>query len=150
MQKIYPSHIVQYKRILLVEDNPDDELLAKMALKRSIPDIVIDVARDGLEVLDYFFSENRALNALPNLIILDLNIPKINGLEVLKRLRIERRTQSIPIVVLTTSNEDNDIKISSRLGANSYIRKPVDFVLFSKITDLIGQYWFDVNETVHS
>lgn len=142
--------MVQHKRILLVEDNPNDELLTKMALERSIPNIIIDVARDGHEVIDYFFSESSARKILPNLVILDLNIPKINGLEVLKRLRAESKTQSIPIVVLTTSNEEKDITMSSSLGANSYIRKPVDFVEFSKITDLIGQYWLDVNESTHS
>lgn len=142
--------MVQRKHILLVEDNPNDELLTKMALERSVPDILIDVARDGLEVFDYFFSEASDQNVLPNLIILDLNIPKINGIEVLKRLRAERKTQTIPIIVLTSSKEEKDIIMSSRFGANSFIRKPVDFVEFSKITDLIGQYWLNINETVHS
>ena len=142
--------MVHRKHILLVEDNPNDELLTIMALERSIPDILIDVARDGLEVFDYFFSEASDQKVLPNLIILDLNIPKINGIEVLKRLRAERKTQTIPIIVLTSSKEEKDIIMSSRFGANSFIRKPVDFVEFSKITDLIGQYWLNINETVHS
>lgn len=142
--------MVQRKRILLVEDNPNDELLTKMALERSLPEIEIDVARDGHEVVDYFFGQNKSEHPTPNLIILDLNIPKINGLEVLKRLRTETKTMTIPIVVLTSSKEVKDIQLSSKYGANSFIRKPVDFVEFTKIADLIGQYWLDVNETVHT
>lgn len=142
--------MVQRKRILLVEDNPNDELLTKMAFERKMPDIAIDVARDGLEVIDYFFGHNCVEHSVPDLIILDLNIPKINGLEVLKRLRTETKTMTIPIVVLTSSKEEKDIQLSSKYGANSFIRKPVDFVEFTKIADLIGQYWLDVNETVHT
>lgn len=142
--------MVQRKRILLVEDNPNDELLTKMALERSLPEIEIDVARDGHEVIDYFFGQNNSEHPTPNLIILDLNIPKINGLEVLKRLRTKTKTMTIPIVVLTSSKEVKDIQLSSKYGANSFIRKPVDFVEFTKIADLIGQYWLDINETVHT
>lgn len=142
--------MVQKKRILLVEDNQNDELLTKMALNRSAPSVVIDVAKNGFEVIDYFFGENSDHHPLPNLIILDLNLPKINGIEVLKRLRTESKTLSIPIVVLTSSKEEQDIRLSSKYGANSFIRKPVDFVEFKKIADLIGQYWLDVNETVHT
>lgn len=141
--------MVQRKRILLVEDNPNDELLTKMAIERSMPEIEIDVARDGHELVEYFFGQNNGDHPTPNLIILDLNIPKINGLEVLKRLRSETKTMTIPIVVLTSSKEERDIQLSSKFGANSFIRKPVDFVEFTKIADLIGQYWLDVNETVH-
>lgn len=141
--------MMQHKHILLVEDNPNDILLTKMALEKSVPGIKIDVARNGLEVFDYFFSKTIAQSALPDLILLDLNIPKINGLEVLKRLKSERKTQFIPIIVLTTSNEEKDINMSSELGANSFIQKPVDFVEFSKITDLIGQYWLDAKESAH-
>lgn len=142
--------MVQTKRIFLVEDNPNDELLTKMALEKSVPGIKIDVARDGHEAIEYFFGDYNNNHSLPNLILLDLNIPKINGLEVLKRLRTEPKTESIPIVVLTSSKEEKDILLSSKFGANSFIRKPVDFVEFTKIADLIGQYWLDVNETVHS
>ncbi|MEX1014899.1 MAG: response regulator [Candidatus Paceibacterota bacterium] len=138
----------QKKRILLVEDNPNDELLTKMALERSMPEIEIDVSRDGHEVFEYFFGQNGD-HPTPNLIILDLNIPMINGLEVLKRLRAETKTMTIPIVVLTSSKEEKDMKLSSKFGANSYILKPVDFVEFTKIADLIGKYWLDVNETVY-
>lgn len=141
---------MQRKHILLVEDNPNDELLTKMALEKSLPEIEIDVARDGHEVIDYFFGQNNSEYPTPNLIILDLNIPKINGLEVLKRLRTETKTMTIPIVVLTSSKEVKDIQLSSKYGANSFIRKPVDFVEFTKIADLIGQYWLDINETVHT
>ncbi len=142
--------MVQSKRIFLVEDNPNDELLTRMALEKSLPGIQIDVARDGHEAIDYFFGDYKHNHTLPNLILLDLNIPKINGLEVLRRLKAESITATIPIVVLTSSKEEKDILSSSRLGANSFIRKPVDFVEFTKIADLIGQYWLDVNETVHT
>ncbi|MEX2411801.1 MAG: response regulator [Candidatus Paceibacterota bacterium] len=139
----------QKKHILLVEDNPNDELLTKMALEKSMPEIEIDVARDGHEAIEYFFGQNNSDHPIPTLIILDLNIPMINGLEVLQRLRSETKTMTIPIVVLTSSKEEKDIQMSFKFGANSYILKPVDFVEFEKIADLIGRYWLNINETVH-
>src|SRR5262245_52606805 len=120
--------------ILLVEDNPDDEELALVALQeRGVADQVV-VVRDGVEVLDYLFAtgthEGRDSSVLPSLILLDLNLPKLDGLEVLRRLRADERTQLVPVVVLSTSNEERDLISAYRLGANSYVRKPVDFTRF--------------------
>ena len=138
------------KTILLVEDNPDDELLAIRALKKNNIMNEVVVARDGAEALDYLFGtgpyEGRDISVMPQVILLDLKLPKINGLEVLKRLRDDERTKLLPVVVLTSSKEDRDLNESYRLGANSYIRKPVDFLQFTEAIKQLGLYWLVLNE----
>ena len=136
--------------ILLVEDNADDEVLALRAIKRNhiVNDIV--VARDGTEALDYLFGTGvyagRDANAMPQVILLDLKLPKVDGLEVLRRIRSDERTRILPVVVFTLSDEDQDIVDSYSLGANSYIRKPVDFVQFVETIRQLGLYWLVLNE----
>ena len=127
--------------ILLVEDNPDDEALTVMAL-RSVP-ATLEVARDGQEAMDYLTNDGKAL---PRLVLLDLKLPKIDGLEVLRRIREDDRTRLTPVVVLTSSNAPNDALASYRLGANSYVRKPVNFDQFSETIRQLGMYWLAVNE----
>lgn len=137
------------KTILLVEDNPDDEALTLRALKKNniLNDVV--VARDGAEALDYLFGtgayEDRDARAQPQLVLLDLKLPKIDGLEVLQRLRSDERTRLLPVVILTTSKEDRDVVASYTLGANSYIRKPVDFDEFMEAVRQLGLYWLLLN-----
>lgn len=137
------------KIILLVEDNEDDELLTIRALKRNNILNEVVVARDGAEVLDYLFNEECDAGkdiVMPEVVLLDLNLPKINGLEVLKRIRENERTKYLPVVVLTTSNEEQDKIESYKLGANSYIRKPVDFDQFSEAIRQLGVYWLVLNQ----
>lgn len=138
------------KKILLVEDNPDDEELTLMAFEQTkIVDEVV-VLRDGAEALDYLFRTgkyaNRDLNDMPAVILLDLKLPKIDGLEVLRRLRADERTQFLPVVVLTTSKEEQDVTNGYRLGCNSYVRKPVDFTEFINTAQQLGLYWLSLNE----
>lgn len=140
------------KCILLVEDNPDDEELTLIAFEHSSNDFKIDVVRDGAEALDYLFGAgtyaNRDLTHRPSVILLDLKLPKINGLEVLRRLRNDERTSWLPVVILTTSKEDQDLINSYKLGCNSYVRKPVDFNQFLNATQQLGVYWLSLNETI--
>ena len=135
--------------ILLVEDNPDDEALTLRALRRNNILNEVVVARDGAEALEYLFGEGkyrgRDSREQPQLVLLDLKLPKVDGLEVLKRLRGDRRTRLQPVTVLTTSNEDRDILASYELGANSYIRKPVDFEQFIEAVRQLGAYWLALN-----
>jgi two-component system response regulator len=129
--------------IALVEDNPDDEALTMRALKkRGIANEIV-VLRDGVEALAFLLDPNQPL---PNLVLLDLKLPRLNGLEVLQRLRAEPRTQMLPIVILTSSNEERDLIEGYRLGANSYIRKPVDFEQFSEAVHQLGLYWLVLNQ----
>lgn len=132
--------------ILLVEDNPDDELLAMRALKKNNILNEVRVAHDGAEALDYLEGLNGD-EALPELILLDLQLPKVNGLEVLKAIRQNPRTQLLPVVILTSSDEEKDLISSYQLGANSYIRKPVDFTQFVEAVQQLGIYWLVLNLT---
>ncbi len=133
------------KQILLVEDNPDDVVLTKRAfMKANILNEVV-VARDGVEALEYLHGEKRII---PVLILLDLKLPKMGGLEVLKRLRADAGTRLLPVVILTSSREESDIVNGYSLGANSYIRKPVDFNQFADAMQKLGLYWLALNEPV--
>ena len=142
--------IASPKTILLVEDNPDDEALAIRALKRHHISNQVIVAHDGVEALEYLFCTgmyaDRDINFKPTVVLLDLKLPRVDGLEVLRRLREDERTKLLPIVVLTTSNEEQDMLNSYSLGCNSYIRKPVDFVQFSEAIRQLGMYWLLMNE----
>jgi len=138
------------KIILLVEDNPDDEELTLMALKNSNIMNRVIVARDGVEALDCLFGTEkdagRDLSCRPQVILLDLKLPRLSGLEVLERLRADPRTALIPVVVLTSSSEEEDMLASYRLGANSYVRKPVEFHRFADAVRQLGLYWLLLNE----
>ena len=142
--------IANPKTILLVEDNPDDEALAIRALKRHHVSNQVIVAHDGVEALEYLFCTgmyaDRDINFKPTVVLLDLKLPRVDGLEVLRRLRGDDRTKLLPIVVLTTSSEEQDMLNSYSLGCNSYIRKPVDFVQFSEAIRQLGMYWLLMNE----
>jgi two-component system response regulator len=138
------------KSILLVEDNPDDQTLTKRALKKNniLNDVV--VAQDGVEALDYLFGTGahagRDVSVLPAVVLLDLKLPKVDGLEVLRRVRADDRTKTLPVVVLTSSKEEQDLAQSYSIGANSYIRKPVDFAQFIEAVRQLGLYWLVLNE----
>lgn len=138
------------KIILLVEDNPDDEALTLRALKKNNIRNEVVVAHDGAEALDYLFGTGayagRDLTIMPTLTLLDLKLPKIDGLEVLRRLRADDRTRLLSVVILTSSNEEQDLINSYRFGANSYIRKPVDFTQFMEAVRELGRYWLLWNE----
>jgi two-component system response regulator len=135
------------RRILLVEDNPKDEALTLRALKKGNVANKVDVARDGAQALDYLIGSAAApAGELPQLVLLDLKLPKIDGLEVLARIRGNERTSLLPVVILTTSTEDKDRLNGYRLGANSYVRKPVDFVQFAHAVGQLGLYWLILNE----
>lgn len=140
------------KFILLVEDNRDDEELTLMAFDRNGIDSEIKVVRDGAEALDYLFGTGTYaecdISAKPTVILLDLKLPKVSGLEVLQRLRKDERTQFLPVVILTTSKDDRDIINSYKLGCNSYVRKPVNFTEFLTATRQLGLYWLNLNETL--
>jgi len=136
--------------ILLVEDNPDDVDLTLRALDRSGLDVETVVARDGVEALDYLFTAGqhagRDPDAGPSVVLLDLKLPRVDGFEVLARLRADERTRLLPVVVLTSSREERDLDTSYSLGANSYIRKPVDFDRFRQVVGQLGAYWLTLNE----
>ncbi len=138
------------KIILLVEDNPDDEALTLRALKKNNILNEVVVARDGAEALDYLFGTGqytgRDVGILPLVVLLDLKLPKVDGLEVLQRLRADERTQLLPVVILTSSKEEKDIITSYTLGANSYVRKPVNFIEFVEAVRQLGLYWLVLNE----
>ena len=138
--------------ILLVEDNPDDEALTLRAFNKNRIGNQVVVARDGVEALDYLFGNGhhagRDLSVQPAVVLLDLKLPRIDGLEVLRRIRASERTSLMPVVILTTSKEQQDIYEGYSLGANSYIRKPVDFEKFIQAVGQLGLYWLVLNEPV--
>lgn len=138
------------KQILLVEDNPDDVALTMRALRKNNIANEVVVAKDGVEALDYLFGTGahagRDAGKIPAVVLLDLKLPRIDGLEVLERLRSDERTKLAPVVILTSSKEEQDLIRGYRLGANSYIRKPVDFIQFSEAVRQLGLYWLVLNE----
>jgi two-component system response regulator len=138
------------KVILLVEDNPDDEELTLRALEKNKIRNEVVVARDGAEALDYLFGrrahEGRNTSVLPQLVLLDLNLPKVDGLDVLRAIRADERTKRLPVVILTSSKEESDVLRGYDLGANSYVCKPVDFTAFAEAVRQLGLYWLVLNE----
>ena len=140
------------RSILLVEDNAEDVELTLRAFRKSRVANEVSVVRDGAEALEFLFgagsSGGRSPEAMPEVILLDLKLPKVNGLEVLRRLRADERTRRIPVVVLTSSTEERDILASYDLGANSFVRKPVDFAQFLEAAQQLGLYWLVMNESV--
>lgn len=137
-----------HKNILLVEDNPDDAELTLRAFRKNNIYNVIHVARDGAAAIDWLFGSDHTppTPVLPAVVLLDLKLPKIDGLGVLRRIRADERTRLLPVVILTSSTEEVDIVNGYRLGANSYVRKPVDFGEFLKATQQLGLYWLVLNE----
>jgi two-component system response regulator len=139
------------KVILLVEDNPDDEALTIRALKKNNIKNEVVIARDGAEALDYLFGRNahegRDVAALPQIVLLDLKLPRLDGLEVLRKIRSDPRTKRLPVVILTSSKEERDLLDGYELGANSYVRKPVDFTAFAEAVRHLGLYWLVLNES---
>jgi two-component system, response regulator len=136
--------------ILLVEDNPDDETLTLRALKKNNIRNEVVVARDGVEAVDYLFGTGayagRDLSAMPQVVLLDLKLPRMDGFEVLERIRSSEATKFLPVVILTTSNEDQDRLRGYGLGANSFVRKPVEFDKFIEAVRQLGLYWLILNE----
>jgi two-component system response regulator len=139
------------RTILLVEDNPDDEALTLRAFRMNNISNNVVVASDGAMALDYLFGtgefEGRDLGDLPQVVLLDINLPKINGIEVLRRIRADEGTRTLPVVILTSSKEEQDLIEGYRYGANSYVRKPVDFEEFVRAARQLGLYWLLLNET---
>jgi two-component system response regulator len=142
--------IANSRTILLVEDNPSDIGLTLRALEKSRITNVVIVAEDGQEALDYLWGAGshagRDVSHLPALVLLDLNLPKVTGLEVLRRIRADARTRRLPVVILTSSKEEQDMAAGYDLGVNSYIRKPVDFNQFAAALETLGLYWLVMNE----
>jgi two-component system response regulator len=139
------------KVILLVEDNPDDEVLTLRALKKNNISNRVVIAHDGVEALDYLFGrgayDGRDTSDLPQVVLLDLKLPKKDGLEVLRTIRGDARTKRLPVVILTSSKEESDLLDGYELGANSYVRKPVDFTAFAEAVRHLGLYWLVLNES---
>jgi two-component system response regulator len=140
--------------ILLVEDNPSDEKLTLLAFKKCGITNEVVVARDGVEALDYLFCtgkyDKRNVRELPTVVLLDLKLPRIDGLEVLRRVREDVRTKLVPVVILTSSKEDEDVMRGYQLGANAYVRKPVDFAEFAEAAKTLGLFWLLLNEPPRS
>lgn len=143
---------MEEKIILLVEDNADDEALTLRALKKNNITNDVVVTRDGVEALDYLFGtgrySGRNLNVMPQVVLLDLKLPKVDGFEVLRQLRANERTKLLPVVILTTSNEESDRINGYGLGANSFVRKPIEFDRFIEAVRQLGLYWLILNEPV--
>ncbi|TVQ65463.1 MAG: response regulator [Balneolaceae bacterium] len=140
--------MVKTNHILLIEDNPDDILLTKRALEKIDGSIHVDVCESGLDAMEYLFHSTSGGRPKPDLIVLDLNLPKISGFDVLKKIRSHETTRALPVVVLSSSREESDLRRATEYGANSFIRKPVDFVKFREVADLIARYWLELNETM--
>ena len=139
------------RRILLVEDSEDDEELAILSLRQAGVTGIIDVARDGQEALEYLFGTSPSPDArLPRVVLLDIRLPKIDGLDVLQRIRADQRTRLLPVVVLSSSDAPEDIARAYELGANSYVRKPVEFSAYAETVRQLGRYWSQVNEPMES
>lgn len=140
------------KVILLVEDNPRDEVLTLRALKKNNISNEVVVTRDGVEALDFLFGTgtyaDRDVSVMPQVILLDLKLPKVDGLQVLQKIRSDERTSLLPVVIFTSSSEEEDLMKSYSLGANSYVRKPVEFEQFLEATRQLGLYWLILNQTV--
>jgi two-component system, response regulator len=138
------------RTILLVEDNPDDVILTRRAFEKSQVATEIVTVSDGEEALDYLFATGpyvgRDQTIMPAIVLLDLKLPKVDGLDVLRRMRSDPRTRCLPVVILTSSNEQQDIVQSYELGANSFVRKPVDFLQFFEAARQLGRYWLALNE----
>lgn len=145
-----PGGTIVPKVILLVEDNPDDEALTLRALRKNKVANDIIVARDGAEALDYLFATGkhagRNPRETPQVVLLDIRLPKVDGMEVLRRIRQDERTRYVPVVILTSSKEEQDLVNGYKLGANSYVRKPVDFDQFVEAACHLGLYWLVLNE----
>ena len=141
---------METKTILLVEDNPDDQALTLRALEKNKIVNSVVIAKDGVEALEYLFGTGmhagRDTSSMPTVILMDLKLPRVNGLEVLERIRADERTRLLPVIILTSSTEKQDIISGYRLGANSYIRKPVDFKKFTDAVGQLGLYWLLLNE----
>ena len=139
------------KMILLVEDNPDDEALTLRAFEKNKITNEVVVVRDGVEALEWLFADGahaeRDKSVLPEVVLLDLKLPKVDGLEVLRRIRADEHTRLLPVIILTTSEEESDRLAGYSLGANSYIRKPVDFSQFIEAVRQLGLYWLVLNES---
>lgn len=142
---------MENKKILLIDDNPNDVELTKRALQKSNIGNEFIVVEDGVEALNYFFGEDSesgcATEELPVVVLLDLNLPRVNGLDVLRRMRESEKTKFVPVIILTSSNEEKDIISSYGLGANSFVRKPVKFNDFAEAIRLQGLYWLVINQT---
>ena len=143
---------MENKKILLVEDNPNDIDLTKRALQKSNILNELIIAEDGVEALTYFFGEDGktgcSIEDLPVVVLLDLNLPRVNGLDALRRIRADEKTKLVPVIILTSSNEEKDIITSYHLGANSFVRKPVKFNEFAEAIRLLGLYWLVINQPV--
>ncbi len=143
---------MENKKILLVEDNPNDIDLTKRALQKSNILNELIIAKDGVEALTYFFGEDGktgcSIEDLPVVVLLDLNLPRVNGLDALRRIRADEKTKLVPVIILTSSNEEKDIITSYHLGANSFVRKPVKFNEFAEAIRLLGLYWLVINQPV--
>ncbi len=142
---------MQKIKILLIEDNPDDIMLAQRALKKCGFENNVVVTHNGIEALDYLFNTSKDTNEekalLPMVVLLDLKMPKMDGIETLKQIRNNSKTAHIPVVILTSSDEEQDIALGYKYGANSYILKPVDFNKFLDIVSQLGLYWLTINKT---
>lgn len=137
-------------KIILVEDDENDSQFIKLCLKKFVEPENLFHFENGADILDFIFKKgkfiNRAEDALPNLILLDLKTPKVTGLEVLQKLKTDETTKSIPVVIITSSNEEKDLKHSYQYGANSFIVKPIDYETFARTIESVGQYWINVNQ----
>ncbi len=138
--------------VLLVEDNPTDEKLTLLAFRRSTVSIEFVIERDGAAALDFLFGTGkhagRDARDTPALVLLDLNLPKLSGHEVLRRIRADARTKHVPVIILTSSDEDADVRASYALGSNAYVRKPLDFDEFARAAESLGVFWLRVNTAV--